>query len=63
MAASEAQKGDRINQAIARLVNSTPGATTLGDVQLSRGVGWAVLIAEESGLPLEEVQDFLSRPS
>jgi hypothetical protein len=60
-AAAEAEQGARLFRAAGQLINSTPGATTLNDAARIRGRDLDVLLAEESGMSLEEVREVISR--
>jgi hypothetical protein len=60
-AAAEAEKGARVFQAAGQLIRSAPDAATLNEIARIRGRDLEVLLAEESGLSLEEVREVLSR--
>ena len=59
--AATLQKDAEIHRAAVRLLESTPDAATLDEVTERRGTDWRDLLAEESGLPVEEIRAFVVR--
>ena len=51
---------ERIAGAEAGLIASVPGAASPSDVARARGIGWASLVADASGVPLAEVNALLA---
>lgn len=43
-------------EAIGRIVERTPGATTLGEAEQQTGRSWLDLLVEETGLTPEQIQ-------